>query len=81
MTSIFTATPGLSSYEALTPKVALDEMNPPAAALRGRQLWAARASAAMNWDEPDDIPQETLNQILWWAAKGWNTPYPDLQGK
>jgi hypothetical protein len=26
----------------------------------------------------DDAPAETLNKILWWDAKGWNTPYPKL---
>jgi hypothetical protein len=33
----------------------------------------------MNWKEPDDIPQDTLNRILWWDSKGWNTAYPKLR--
>jgi YVTN family beta-propeller protein len=76
MTSIFTAKADLTPYEKLAPKVALDEMNPPVAALAGRQLWGARQSMAMNFKAIDDAPAETLNKILWWDAKGWNTPYP-----
>jgi hypothetical protein len=76
MHSIFTDQRDLSTYKALTPKVALDEMNPPLRSLSGRQLWAARQSAAMNWSHPDDVPQDILNRILWWDSKGYNTPYP-----
>jgi YVTN family beta-propeller protein len=76
MTSIFTADSDLRPYEKIVPKVALDEMNPPVAALAGRQLWAAKQSLAMNFKAIDDAPAETLNRILWWDAKGWNTPYP-----
>jgi YVTN family beta-propeller protein len=79
MTSVFTAQADPAPYRCLTPQVALDEMNPPLKALTGRQLWAARQSLAMNWNQPDDIPQDTLNRILWGDAKGWNTPYPRLR--
>jgi phospholipase C len=76
MTSIFTAHADLTPYEKIVPKVALDEMNPPVTALAGRQLWAAKQSMAMNFKALDDAPAETLNRILWWDAKGWNTAYP-----
>ena len=76
MTSIFTDKADLTPYEKLVPKVALDEMNPPVTALAGRQLWGARQSMAMNFKALDDAPADTLNKILWWDAKGWNTPYP-----
>lgn len=79
MTSVFTPEADARPYQCLTPKVALDDMNPPLKALSGRRLWAARQSLAMNWNEPDDIPQDTLNRILWWEAKGWQTPYPKLR--
>jgi len=78
MTSLFTEKVDLTPYEKLTPGVALDEMNPPVVALAGRQLWGARQSMAMNFKAIDDAPAETLNKILWWDAKGWNTPYPKL---
>jgi YVTN family beta-propeller protein len=76
MTSVFTAQADTSAYQCLTPKVALDEMNPPLRSLDGRKLWAARQSLAMNWNDPDDVPHEVLNRILWWDAKGYNAPYP-----
>ena len=79
MTSVFTPNAATAPYQTLTPKVALDEMNPPLKALNGRKLWAARQSAAMNWSEPDDIPDEVLNRILWWDAKGYDAVYPRLQ--
>jgi YVTN family beta-propeller protein len=76
MTSIFTAQTDLKPFEHLVPKQALDEMNPPLRALSGRRLWAARQSAAMNWKALDDAPEGVLNRILWWDAKGYDTPYP-----
>jgi hypothetical protein len=79
MTSIFTTEPDLTPYQCLPNRIPLDEMNPPLKALKGRRLWAARQSLAMNWHEPDDIPQDVLNRILWWDAKGWQTPYPRLR--
>jgi YVTN family beta-propeller protein len=76
MTSIFTETGDLKPFENLEPGIALDTMNPPLKALQGRQLWGARQSMAMNFKDLDDAPPETLNRILWWDAKGWDTPYP-----
>jgi len=76
MTSVFTAQPDVTPYQHLVPKVPLDETNPPLKALAGRQLWAARQSLAMNFKDVDDVPSDTLNHILWWDAKGWNTAYP-----
>jgi YVTN family beta-propeller protein len=76
MTSMFTAKPDLTPYRHLVPEIALDEMNPPLKALAGRQLWGARQSLAMNFKDIDDAPADVLNRILWWDAKGWNTPYP-----
>lgn len=76
MTSIFTAQTDTAPYRHLVPKQALDEMNPALKALNGRRLWAARQSAAMNWKDLDDAPEDVLNRILWWDAKGYETAYP-----
>jgi YVTN family beta-propeller protein len=81
MNSIFTADADTSTYRALTPKQALDEMNPAARSLNGRQLWAAQQSLAMNWSHPDDIKEDVLNRILWWDSKGYDKPYPVLHKK
>ena len=79
MTSLFTKDAKAETYTSLTPKIALDEMNPPLKALRGRELWAAQESAKMNWADIDDAPSETLNKILWWATKGFDKPLPNLK--
>jgi hypothetical protein len=76
MTSIFTPQANADTWKALTPEIKLDEMNPGLADLKGRQLWAAKQSAAMNWHEPDDVPSDILNHILWWDSKGYDKPYP-----
>jgi YVTN family beta-propeller protein len=76
MTSIFDAKEDLAPFEHLEPTIALDTMNPPLKALAGKQLWGARQSMAMNFKDIDDAPPEVLNRILWWDAKGWETPYP-----
>ena len=76
MTSIFTPEANLEVWQSLTPKIALDEMNPKLRGLKGRQLWAAQQSLAMNWHEPDDIPSDILNRILWWDSKGYDRAYP-----
>ncbi len=76
MTSVFTPDADLTPYKCLPARVALDEMNPPLASLKGKPLWAARQSLAMNWSRPDDIRADVLNRILWWNAKGFETPYP-----
>ncbi len=76
MTSVFTPETNFDTWTAQTPKVRLDEMNPKLNGLKGRQLWAARESMAMNWHEPDDVPSDILNRILWWDSKGYNQPYP-----
>ena len=79
VTSIFMSEALTDGYRAIPAKIALDEMNPPASALNGRQKWAAEKSLAMNWHDLDDAPQETLNRILWWAAKGYDKEYPVLK--
>jgi len=76
MNSVFTKDANLDPYTAIVPNGKLDDMNPPATALRGREREAAIASAKMNWNDIDDVPSDVLNRILWGDAKGWNTPYP-----
>ena len=78
MTSMFTPEANADTYKALTPEIALDEMNPPLKALNGRPLWAAKQSIAMNWHDPDDEPSDVLNRIIWWSTKGYDVEYPQL---
>jgi hypothetical protein len=30
----------------------------------------------MDFTRPDAAPERKLNEILWHAARGWQTPYP-----
>ena len=76
MNSVFTAEAKGDPYTAIEPNIKLDDMNPPASALSGREKWATQASARMNWNDLDDVPSDILNRILWWDAKGFQTPYP-----
>ena len=78
MTSVFTPEAGLTPYKALTPEVKLDALNPPLNAINGPRRRAAEQSMAMNFEDVDDAPQATLNHILWWDARGFDTPYPAL---
>jgi hypothetical protein len=68
----FTSTPKAVAFDLKTPKVDVRAKNP----ARGP---GAQASARMNWEKYDDFDAEgedTLNRILWEAAKGPNVPYP-----
>jgi YVTN family beta-propeller protein len=69
----------LTPYTAVTPPQSLDELNPPAKALRGKARQAADASARMRFDVPDAAPTEQLNRIVWHQIKGWNVPYPEVK--
>lgn len=80
MSSVFTTERDESPYTALPARIPLDQMNPPAQSLKGRERWAAELSARINWREIDDVPTADLNRILWWEAKGYDTPYPALRG-
>jgi hypothetical protein len=33
----------------------------------------------MDFTTPDAVPSGELNEILWHAARGWNTPYPQSE--
>ncbi len=76
MTACFVNRPDLTPFTCLTNRIALDEMNKPAAELRGAELhWASR-SLEQPFDEVDQADEDTLNQIIWHSVKGVETPYP-----
>ena len=76
MRPLFTAEADPAPYQALPNQAPLDEMNPPLAALRGPARAAALSSLRMNFVEPDAIPEDRLNRILWHTARGWQAPFP-----
>jgi YVTN family beta-propeller protein len=74
MRASFQKTPDLTPYEAVEPRQSIYERNPDLSALSGQQKMDAIASSKMDWKEPDDVPTEQLNAIIWRNSAG--TEYP-----
>jgi YVTN family beta-propeller protein len=81
MTDCFTSKPDFRPYKALPNQIPLDEMNPKLSALSGKRKFWAQKSMEMSLDELDQANEDTLNLILWYSVKGYNTPYPKLVRK
>jgi DNA-binding beta-propeller fold protein YncE len=77
------AQPDLTPYTAIQPVQSLLDVNPRVGSINGpfstERRNAARASARMSFDGPDEAPTDRLNRILWHDVKGWNTPYPAVK--
>jgi hypothetical protein len=58
-----------SNFVAITPKVDLTAKNTSASPF-------AKQSKRMNFREYDRAPEDELNRILWYVAKGSDVPYP-----
>ena len=69
LSDIFASTPDLKPYDPIQPAVDMKELNPP-------NTDAAKKSAMLDWSHVDAADEDTLNRILWEAAKG-DTPYPE----
>ena len=74
MRQSFQPSPDSTPYEAVEPQQSIYETTPDLNALDGQNKLDAIASARMDWREPDDVPSEQLNQILWRNAM--NTEFP-----
>ena len=68
MFNCFQAEPVFTPYTVLQPQVDLQERN-----TRKSAFW--QESSRMNWNEFDLAPEDELNRILWFVAKG-DAPYP-----
>jgi hypothetical protein len=78
MFDCFTNTPDFTAFNAAANQVALDEMNPNPRHIKDAQLRRdAYVSARLPLDKEDQCPEDVFNHILWRAAKGSHTPYPD----
>lgn len=65
-------------FDAVPNRVPLDQLNPEPRAIRDQVLREdAIASSRINFHEVDRAPEDLLNRILWRAARGSQTPYPD----
>jgi hypothetical protein len=54
-------------------------MNAPIAALQGLERKLALLSLSMDFSQPDNAPEDLLNQAIWHSVKGYSTAYPRLQ--
>jgi hypothetical protein len=81
MFDCFTGTPSDITYQATPNRIALDQINPKLAALKGKALYYAKASSRPEFDHVDGGSDDLLNRILWFAAKGKKAYPAKLTGK
>jgi hypothetical protein len=74
MRQSFQQTPNLTPYQAIEPAQSLYERNPNVKDLDGQSKEDAVDSSKMDWQEPDDVPTEKLDRILWRSAGGGEYP-------
>jgi DNA-binding beta-propeller fold protein YncE len=77
MTACFAEKADVSPYKSLENNIPLDRMNPALSDIRDpRQLRWAQASLDEPLDEIDEADEDTLNRILWFAARGDDETFP-----
>jgi YVTN family beta-propeller protein len=77
MRNCFAPEPDFTPYKALPSNIPLDRLNPKLADIRDpRQLHWAELSQQEDFDEVDEADEDTLNRILWFAARGRDDTYP-----
>ena len=79
MTDCFTDQPDFTPYKVRPNLIPLDQMNPKLSALKGKQLYWAKKSMKQPLDEADEIEDDVLNKIVWYAMKGYDVPYPIIR--
>ncbi len=77
MSASFTDTPNLTPYDAVPNRIPLDRINPELAAIQDpRQRHWAEVSLSQPLEEVDEADEDTLNRILWFAARRRDDTYP-----
>jgi YVTN family beta-propeller protein len=77
MASCFADKPDFTPYKAVPNNIPLDQMNPPLSQIRDpRQRHWAEVSLRLPLDDIDEADEDTLNRILWHAARGRDDTYP-----
>jgi hypothetical protein len=69
MYNAFQATPVLTPFAHLEPRISIDEKNAPTA-------WGAAASLRMDLEAADAAPERELNEIIWRSVKGPQSAMP-----
>jgi DNA-binding beta-propeller fold protein YncE len=67
LAEIFTDSPDLAPYHAITPSVSLDEVNP-------KETPAAHLSERFDFSAPDKVEDAQFNEVLWLMLKGGEPP-------
>ncbi len=75
MTACFTTQADLRSYTHRPNRIPLDEMNPPASALRGEARRLAEASDKLDWSDVDRAHAATVAQAVW-SVQRPGVPFP-----
>jgi YVTN family beta-propeller protein len=77
MASCFTETADLTPYQSVPNLIPLDQLNPKLSDIRNpaQRHWA-EVSIKLPLDDVDEADENTLNRILWHAARGRNDTYP-----
>jgi YVTN family beta-propeller protein len=75
MRSLFTDKADLSPYTAIVPPI-VATTNPALESLTGLAREWALASMQMDFTHPDAIDDQLLNHAVWYAGRGFTTPYP-----
>jgi hypothetical protein len=84
MGGCFTTKPDLTPFTSLPNRISLEERNPPKTALRGEALQMAELSLKLPLDRPDCADEDSLNRILWYAARpkeAYPTAFAGAHGK
>jgi YVTN family beta-propeller protein len=68
-------------YQSLANRIAIDQINPGVTKLKGADLHYARLSLRPEYDHIDGGNDDTMNRILWFAAKGKKAYPAKLAGK
>ena len=69
---VFSSTPNLTPYSALTPAISLTDRNP-------RRGAAESESRKLDLSEEDRADEDLFNKVLWRALKGDSVPYPGVR--
>lgn len=77
MSACFNQTPDFTPFKFLPSNIDLTEMNPKKSALGPAELHWALVSEAQDLIRVDAANEDQFNRVLWHAAKGANTPYPE----
>jgi hypothetical protein len=77
MAGCFTDKADLTPYQSVPNRIPLDRMNPRLSDIRNaRQRHWAQKSIEQPLDEIDEADEDTLNRILWFAARGSDESFP-----